>query len=160
MLKPSAHQHPPVTPDFDKEAEEAVVYNGLPPLAPTSVQRAVFYNVDGIYTRSREGLALTEHPEIVVAIDGKIACAGMRSSCSEYSSGDASEAVVIDLEGGIIVPGLTTYGTEIGLTEIELEPSTNDGRVYNPLSGDPPAILGDSLVRAADGLQFQGRNMA
>ncbi|KAG1765832.1 hypothetical protein EV702DRAFT_1272051 [Suillus placidus] len=66
---------------------------------------------------------------------------------------------VVDLEGGTITPGLTTFGAPLGLVEIRLEPSTNDGRVHNPLDGDLPAVLGDTVMRAQDGLMFGGQNL-
>ncbi len=66
----------------------------------------------------------------------------------------------IDLKGGTIMPGLTTFGSPIGLVEIRLESSTNDGVVFDALTGGVPAIVGGdtALVRAVDGLQFGGRN--
>jgi hypothetical protein len=75
--------------------------------------------------------------------------------------GDADEFV--DLHGGSLAPGLTSYGSPLGLVEIQLEPSTNDGVVLDPLvDGNLPSILGKdtAIVRASavDGLQFNGRN--
>ena len=67
----------------------------------------------------------------------------------------------IDLKGGSLAPGLTSYGSPLGLVEISLEPSTNDGVVLDPLvDGNLPSILGKdtAIIRAVDGLQFQGRN--
>ncbi|KAJ7448151.1 hypothetical protein FB451DRAFT_1533361 [Mycena latifolia] len=55
-------------------------------------------------------------------------------------------------------PGLTTFGFDLGWSEIKLEPSTTDGRVFEPLMMAVPGILGDTVVRAFDGLQFAGRN--
>lgn len=155
-VKPPFAQRCPDTPKFDKEAAEAFEYEGLPPLTPKSAQRAVFVDVGGVYTRSNGELAIHQNPEVVVAHSGKIVCAGTRMTCSEFLN---DEIVIIDLEGGVIVPGYTSYGSPLGLTEIRLEPSTNDGHVYNPLARDPPAIIGDTLIRAIDGLQFEGRNM-
>jgi imidazolonepropionase-like amidohydrolase len=66
---------------------------------------------------------------------------------------------IVDLEGGTVTPGLTSFGTPLGLVEIRLEPSTNDGRVYDPLDGDLPTILGDTVMRAQDGLMFGGQNL-
>ncbi|KAG6328372.1 hypothetical protein ID866_10717 [Astraeus odoratus] len=157
-IKPPLLQGPPKTPNFDAEAADAFNYDGLPPLIPKSVRSAVFINVDAIYTRSSGELSIQERPEAVVAHDGKIVCAGARSTCPVYME-EVAKMTVIDLEGGVIAPGLTTYGTPIGLTEILMEASTNDGIVYNPLAGDPPAILGNTFVHAIDGLQFEGRNM-
>ena len=68
---------------------------------------------------------------------------------------------VVDLKGGSLAPGLTSYGSPLGLVEIRLEPSTNDVTVLDPLvDGNLPSILGKdaAIIRAVDGLQFQGRN--
>jgi hypothetical protein len=67
----------------------------------------------------------------------------------------------IDLEGGSLAPGLTSYGSPLGLVEMIFEPTTNDGVVLDPLvDGNLPSILGrdTAIVRAVDGLQFNGRN--
>ncbi|KAH7889205.1 hypothetical protein F5I97DRAFT_486659 [Phlebopus sp. FC_14] len=163
--KPSSFQSRPITPDFDSEAVAAFEYEGLPPLAPRSIQRAIFTNVKSLSTRSssqgeitvQEKNELGPETAVVVVKDGKIVCTGECATYLSISRMDA-DAEIIDLEGGSIVPGLTTYGSPLGLVEIRLEASTNDGRVYNPLVGDPPALLGGSFIRAVDGLQFQGRN--
>ncbi|KAI6132248.1 hypothetical protein EDD16DRAFT_1775935 [Pisolithus croceorrhizus] len=158
-IKPPFMQRCPDTPNFDKEAAEAFEYEGLPPLIPKSVQHAIFINVSSVYTRSNGDLSLEEHPEVIVAHGGEIICTGTHLTCSKTLDEVDDEVAVIDLEGGVIVPGFTSYGSPLGLTEILLEPSTNDGRVYNPLARDPPAIIGDTLIRAIDGLQFEGRDM-
>lgn len=65
----------------------------------------------------------------------------------------------IDLEGGSISPGLTSFGSPLGLVEIRLERTTNDGPVLDPLTQSIPSILGeDTIIRAVDGLQFGGRS--
>jgi len=70
--------------------------------------------------------------------------------------------VVLELQGGSIRPGLTTYGFPLGLVEIRLEPSTNDGNVLDLLvGGNLSSILAKGergLVRAAGGLLFGRRN--
>ncbi|KAI6103408.1 hypothetical protein F5141DRAFT_1293329 [Pisolithus sp. B1] len=158
-IKPPFMQRCPDTPNFDKEAAEAFEYEGLPLLISKSVQHAIFINVSGVYTRSNGDLSLEEHPEVIVAHGGEIICTGTHLTCSKTLDEVDDEVAVIDLEGGVIVPGFTSYGSPLGLTEILLEPSTNDGRVYNPLARDPPTIIGDTLIRAIDGLQFEGRDM-
>lgn len=153
-VKPSTFQSPPHTPDFDKEASDAFLYEGLPPLEPRSAQHTIFTNISRLYMRSGDIISVQERPENIVVHDGKITCLG---TCFEHLSDDKPTEVV-DLEGGSIVPGLTIYGPSLGLTEIRLEPSTNDGIVPNLIESDPPSVLGDSLTRAIDGLQFGGRN--
>ena len=153
-VKPFVFQSPPKTPNFDKEAADAVTCEGLPPLEPRSVQRAIFSNVSSLYVRSRDNVSVQERPGNVIVHDGRLVCLG---ECLRYLT-DTKHTEVIDLKGGHVVPGLTIYGPLLGLAEIRLEPSTTDGTVFNPLVKDPPAFLGDVLMRAIDGLQFGGRD--
>lgn len=96
-------------------------------------------------------------PGVVVVQNGAINCVGTHVSCSTSA---LASAEVVDLRGGAIAPGLTTFGSPLGLAEIEAESSTNDGLVYDPLTQKVPSILGGdaALVRAVDGLQFGGRS--
>jgi len=64
---------------------------------------------------------------------------------------------VVDLQGGAISPGLLTYGSPLGLQEIEAEPSTGDGVVFDPLTGRVPELV-EGDIRAVDALQFAGRD--
>ncbi|KAF9488505.1 hypothetical protein BDN71DRAFT_1485080 [Pleurotus eryngii] len=123
---------PPKTPDFEKEAREAVENDGLPPFEASIIIRGklvVLKNLSTGYIRDGDGV----NPE------------------------DFEE---IDLEGGVILPGLTTFGSSIGLTEIAREPTTNDGNAVEPFSAIPPLLGGplETFVHAEDGLQFGGRN--
>ncbi|EGO21300.1 hypothetical protein SERLADRAFT_417630 [Serpula lacrymans var. lacrymans S7.9] len=161
--KPESFQVLPKVPNFDREAAEAVAYEGLPPLEPRKARTVIFHNVNHVYTRSGDHIvALVDHEtsesmhsEVVVQ-DGTIVCSGTAETCSSFSGNDIE---IVDLKGGSIMPGLTTFGAPLGLVEIRLEASTNDGNVHDPLDGDPPSILGgNTIIRAVDGLQFGGRN--
>lgn len=56
-------------------------------------------------------------------------------------------------------PGLVSYGSPLGLEEIQGEQSTHDGVVLDPLSSDIPKLLvGHEVMLAVDGLQFAGRD--
>ncbi|KAG2142813.1 uncharacterized protein EDB93DRAFT_1338417 [Suillus bovinus] len=147
---------PPCTPNFDSEKVAAVAHEGIPPLEPRSVKGALFVNVSGLYMRgggSSGVVRVSEQAGSVGVEDGQVVCIGQ---CSDF----AEEVVdIVDLEGGTITPGLTSFGSPLGLVEIRLEPSTNDGSVHNPLDGDLPAILGDTIMRAQDGLMFGGQNL-
>jgi len=55
-------------------------------------------------------------------------------------------------------PGLVSYGSDLGLSHIAMESSTSDGPAPDPLSANPPATLGDTVIRAVDGLVFESRN--
>ncbi|OAX33578.1 hypothetical protein K503DRAFT_700202 [Rhizopogon vinicolor AM-OR11-026] len=147
---------PPRTPNFDAEKTATVAYEGLPPLEPQSVKRVLFINVSGLYMRSggSSGVVHVSKEAGAVGVEnGRVACIGL---CSDFAEGNVE---IVDLEGGTIAPGLTNFGAPLGLVEINLEPSTNDGRVRNPLDGDLPPVLGGKVMRAQDGLMFGGRNL-
>jgi hypothetical protein len=74
----------------------------------------------------------------------------------ECANGLFDDAERVDLDGGAISPGLVAYGAPLGLTEIEAEPSTNDGHAPAEL----PELLGgeSAILSASDGLQFGGRD--
>ncbi|EIW84617.1 hypothetical protein CONPUDRAFT_134601 [Coniophora puteana RWD-64-598 SS2] len=173
-LKSAEFQDAPRAPDFGVEMARTIEFEGLPPLEPRRVEgRVVFANVSEVWVRDRRqtpggvtrvgtgmqelaGGEETDGPFSVEVYDGQIA--RIHLSSTGHSQPIASDEVV-DLQGGVLVPGLTTFGTRLGLSEIKLEPSTNDGSVFNPLDGDIPAIVGKEPARAVDGLMFGGRNM-
>lgn len=64
-----------------------------------------------------------------------------RAHCSLNDVADDSKTVYVDLQGGAIGPGLLTYGSPPGTEEINYEPSTPDGPLYDALAGDVPSIL-------------------
>lgn len=163
--KPDVFQRTPEVPNYDKEARAAVEYEGLPPLEPKQAKSQVvlFTNVRSTYARTNgvieESFSAQEVEDfgVVVVKNGKITCSGTRHSCA--TSSIEGEAEIIDLKGGSVAPGLTTFGSTLGLSEIDGEPSTGDGLVYDPLIRNVPSILGNAaLARAVDGLQFSGRS--
>lgn len=153
-------------PNFDKEAREAIAYEGLPPLTPnrSATDITVFSNVKSIYTAVSGAvqLAFSAKDEdmlgVVVTRNGSVICSGAQSDCLWATMG--FEAHFIDLEGGSISPGLTSFGSPLGLEHINQEDSTNDGEVYDPILEDVPKVLGGetSIVRAVDGLQYESRD--
>ena len=167
LTKPSKFQTLPKTPNWDKEAEESVKWDGVPPLTgKNGVTEGKTIKIIGVKSVWHYGTGGRVEPlfddkmgkgRSVVLQDGLLVCVDdLNSTCG---GGDADEFV--DLEGGSLAPGLTSYGSPLGLVEISHEPSTNDGVVLDPLvDGNPPAILGKdtAIIRAVDGLQFQGRN--
>ncbi|EJD04405.1 composite domain of metallo-dependent hydrolase [Fomitiporia mediterranea MF3/22] len=167
-LKSEDFQKSPETPGFDKEVEETLKYDGLPPLEP---QRSiagivVFTNITSITVRGTQGgspvlrtfeLDVDTQRGVLVSCAGKVDCVGTWSECSHFL--EQRDAVEINLKGGAISPGLISFGSALGLEEIQGEVSTKDGTVFDPLDKDIPNILGDGpLIHAADGLQFATRN--
>jgi hypothetical protein len=158
-LKPFEYQSIPPSPNFDKEAKETLVHDGLPPLNINNVttKRVIFKNVSGLWVK--DGYAVQElarsgqAPLTVVVEDGQITCSG---ECSSELMDKSS--VTIDLEGGSIFPALVASGTGLGLGEIALEASTSDGSIFDPLSVVTPEIIKGVVPRALDGLQFGTRD--
>ncbi|KAI0074160.1 carbohydrate esterase family 9 protein [Panus rudis PR-1116 ss-1] len=167
--KPKSFQDTPKVPNFDKEAEDAVKYEGLPPLEPEESKTGivVFTNVKSVFTREAHDIHESFHADsiadygLVIVNSGSITCSGTPYTClSSRNLLSHPNTTVVDLKGGSVGPGLTTYGAPLGLEEIESEASTNDGRVLDPLVSKVPKVVGGdgAIVRAVDGLQFGGRN--
>lgn len=102
--KSERSQRVPVSPNFDQEAEQALKYNGLPPLEPkkSGPDIVVFTNMSSIYLRRGHDIievysAAKHEPGIAVVQNGVVMCAG---SCSLDSI--SSTTPWVDLEGGSI----------------------------------------------------------
>ncbi|KAM5544023.1 hypothetical protein V8D89_002640, partial [Ganoderma adspersum] len=172
--KPAALQALPKVPNFDTEAIEALKYDGLPPLEPTPAKAkahtVVFANVSAVFLRTGsdgDSANVEQHPGIeegtsmsVVVRAGRVVCLGQPSSACVHDALHTSDVELVELAGGAISPGLTTYGSALGLEEIQGEVSTRDGRAPDGLDRTVPGLAGGSggLVRAVDGLQFATRH--
>lgn len=162
LSKPQAFQESPKTPDFTKEADAAVEHRGLPPLKGKSAQGHVaFVNIRSTWVRDYNGQFVemtdesTEGGIMQFNAEGRVACSSFRGeSCLQDLSEDIT---VVDLEGGSLGPGLTSFGGNIGVMEIDQAWTTNDGVVFGPFDKEF-AVVGD-LIRAVDGISFEGRDM-
>ncbi|EKM54380.1 uncharacterized protein PHACADRAFT_123385 [Phanerochaete carnosa HHB-10118-sp] len=162
--KPELFQRTPEVPNFEEEAKAAIEHDGLPPLEPkrSEAKTIVFTNVKSVFTllgsEVDEHFAAdsTEDFRSVVVTNGTITAIGGGGFLPQFTT----TPLFIDLRGGSISPGLTTFGSPLGLVEIDAEASTADGLVFDPLIQRVPSIMGGdaALVRAVDGLQFGGRN--
>ncbi|KAK0237491.1 hypothetical protein EDD85DRAFT_769737, partial [Armillaria nabsnona] len=164
--KPTALQSVPKTPNFDKEAEETLKHDGLPPLETKQItsETVVFVNVSDVYIRDHQTVKRrfsaqqSNEAGVLVVEAGKIVCAGVKATC--LAENTYHDAVVVDLVGGSVAPGFVSFGSALGLSHISGEASTNDGPVIGPLLSKVPSILGgdDAVIRASDGLQFASRD--
>ncbi|KAF8165543.1 hypothetical protein B0H34DRAFT_689508 [Crassisporium funariophilum] len=157
----------PETPNWDKERNETIRWDGLPPLEGRKTRSTVvFTNVKEVWKRTRDGdielafsAQMSEASSIkmgsVVVEEGKITCMGLQ--CADIHENDGQ---MLDLHGGSISPGLMSYGSPLGLEEIASEPSTGDGETYDAFRSYVPKILDDvgAVVRAVDALMFGTRN--
>ncbi|KAI0311415.1 composite domain of metallo-dependent hydrolase [Amylostereum chailletii] len=165
--KPNSFQKAPEVPNFDHELEETLKYDGLPPLAPnkTNAATVLFINVKNVViplsSDQLHDLTLGKDGEtgVVVVRAGNLVCYGAPGDCLTKEN-VGQDLRTVDLRGGSITRGLTSFGSPLGLEEIDQEPSTGDGAVFDPLVGGVPKILGgdESVIRAVDGLQFGGRS--
>ncbi|KAL0946374.1 hypothetical protein HGRIS_012604 [Hohenbuehelia grisea] len=179
LSKPRTSQEPPHTPDFSREAADAVKHQGTPPLEAKRVIHSgvvKFIGVRSLYVQDKGNIQTLFDYELrderlnpsqisnwtVFVRDGALECytpARQESACAHVT--EIQPEVVIDLDGGSLSPGITSFGSPLGLVEIRLEPSTNDGQVYDPLQQQVSGLLGGAdaaPVRASDGLQLGGRN--
>lgn len=168
--KPVSAHVPPETPNFDREAEAAVDYDGLPPLkGEHTADLVMFTNITSAWIRKGNQvknlfelhrLDLSD-PGTVGVEAGGIVCVG-EHECAQRSAHAVSAGAkpkVINLERGSIQPGLISYGSTLGLQHISMEPSTVDGPVLDPLAKNLPKVLGNhGLIRAIDGLQYETRD--
>lgn len=166
--KPTSFQKSPKVPVFDKEANEAVKYEGLPPLRPrkSTTETTIFTNVKSLYIKTSEAIreAFLAQNEttlgVVVIRNGSMICSGAQQTCLKSSASHDPDVTIVDLEGGSISPAFVSFGSPLGLQHIDQEPSTNDGYVYDPLIKAVPKILGGdaAIVRAVDGLLYESRD--
>ncbi|KAG8977393.1 hypothetical protein FRC05_001791 [Tulasnella sp. 425] len=167
--KPEALQQPPKTPNWDKEAKEAVKYRGLPPLKGDNAEEVILYNIKSAWERQSSGRFVevqaepqvtkdnrTWYDSIMHFAEGELVCSSFRPDllCLQDRLPDVPK---IDLEGGSVGPGLTSFGGYLGVVEIDQEPSTNDGYSYGPFDKEFEVVA--DLSRAVDGLSFEGRDM-
>ena len=155
----------PEVPNWDKERQRTIEWEGLPPLGGIQFRGTViFTNVSELWVRHPEhgiflqldaGFGLEE--QVVVVNSGEVVCIGLLDSCAGFISSDSKHT---NLRGGVISPGLTSFGSCLGLQEIDEETSTGPGEPYNALIKDVPRIVGDigAVERASDALVFQTRN--
>jgi hypothetical protein len=172
VKKPKKLQEAPKVPNFDKEAEDAIKYEGLPPLL-TKKNRltgdVLFTNVTNVYMPIGANISHSQlfrsvvdgkmFPPSVLVQEGRITCMGRCTHDKIVTL--AENATVIDLKGGALSPGLVSFGAPLGLEEIQAEKSTNDGTLIDPLTTVIPKILDDGeggVIKAVDGLEFMGRD--
>jgi hypothetical protein len=167
LSKPNHLQSVPNTPNWDKEANATVNNNGLPPLRGQRTElgarsRIRFVGLKNVWINDQDGHVHTLYDEddkkradvSVVVAEGSVQFCAKDESAG--ACGD-SHAKVIDLHGGSIAPGLTALSSSLGLLEIAQEPSTGDGPAPDPLSGGRLPSE-NTIIRAVDGLAFEGRN--
>ncbi|PFH51276.1 hypothetical protein AMATHDRAFT_142867 [Amanita thiersii Skay4041] len=159
-------QRAPEVPNWDKERSEAIVWEGLPPLHSKKQTGTVIFNnvarvwkkgsyggIEEVFSAKSNGHGFVDLGTVVVE-NGRLSCIG------ENCTSTVQVGEIIDLHGGAIIPGIMSFGSPLGLEEIENEPSTGDGEPYDAFRHNVPLILDDvgGVLRAVDALAFGTRN--
>lgn len=170
LNKPAFLLEAPKVPNFDREAAGALKHGGLPPLTPnaTTAPVVVFENIKTLILpfsdpgTLQDDFSVSDFPSFGCAIfrHGELEWFGPVRVCARRVALERTVEFV-NLHGGTISPGLTTFGSELGLSEMRYEDSTRDGParstiddLINPASDGPRY----RLIQASDGLQFAGRD--
>lgn len=121
--------------------------------SPTGSENIVITGISKSYLQSPQVKASGDSLTMVIS-SGKIACLGGHECMTSMTS--MSDADVISLQDGYVLPGLTAISTTLGLTEIESEDSTSDGRG----SPDADPLDPDNAIYAKYGVHTEGRAFA
>jgi imidazolonepropionase-like amidohydrolase len=106
----------------------------------------VFTGVTNIRIPGLTSSSESKEPATVVVSRGRIICVG---SCeTEAHAATSKNARTVALRNGYLTRPLTAFGSGLGLQEITQQPETSDGNVNSKV-----------WVRAADGLQLDGKNL-
>ncbi|WFD19702.1 hypothetical protein MCAP1_001938 [Malassezia caprae] len=120
---------------------------------PTALQRVpdmVLHNISRAYLRE-EGRIREQNGTglVLVFAQGQVRCVG-DESCLASAPAHAHHKHV---QGGVVLPGLVSYGATLGLSDIPSEASASNGK-------DPAESPAEqSVSRAVDGLVFGGHDL-
>lgn len=156
------------TADIDRvkqSYDEIITFEKLafPSAKQPTPKCTVFTNVSQRFFRSGDQARISSETfaagSIVVA-NGKVLCTG--ETCS---SSICDGATIIDARGGVVLPGLTSFGSNLGLTDIVSEAETSDGYTLDPVSSSNAVLQTAEYLRswptarAVDGLQWGGHDL-
>ncbi|CAG8725565.1 4624_t:CDS:2, partial [Dentiscutata erythropus] len=114
----------------------------------------VLKNVGKIYVDKNHVIDTTSSTQgdiRVIIKDGIVECIGI--NCTEPDHISSYE--VIDLNGGYVLPGFIAVAPSLGLSEIDSESSTSDGKV-TAVSNPNDA---EKIIYAIDGLKLGGKHL-
>ncbi|KAJ1026294.1 hypothetical protein NDA16_002381 [Ustilago loliicola] len=130
----------------------------------------VFTNVRQRFVRARDHKTRSSSTSFSSASGGRIVVSGGKILCSgeacDASSCPSSGAVhVVDTQGGVVLPGITSFGSNLGLTDIVSEAEASDGYTLDPVGSDNAIsqtfeyLRAWPAARAVDGLQWGGHDL-
>ncbi|ORY35088.1 hypothetical protein BCR39DRAFT_516702 [Naematelia encephala] len=146
--RPAEDQEIPPSADFSQQIKATKEsHHGDVDLHPIWIEESLIFTNVSSHIYREDGILLEDRYDEgkVVIEDGSVACVGV---CEGYRA-----AKNVNLMGGSVSPGLTLYGTSMGLIEINEEPSTTD-HDQSPLSLTPP---NGAVGRAANAAVYGGK---
>ncbi|PHZ15571.1 composite domain of metallo-dependent hydrolase [Rhizopus microsporus ATCC 52813] len=118
------------------------------------VNSFVLRNISRIYTNASQILDAEGSGLYLIVDRGVITCLG--KNCDRDHIEWPSNSPVFEMGGAVVIPGIVSVGVPLGLLEIQMESSTQDGEAKNDIrDGD----LYKKVVRAVDGLKFNGLHL-
>ncbi|CAG8555495.1 1968_t:CDS:10 [Paraglomus occultum] len=116
------------------------------------VSSVIIKNIGKIFVGEESIMESTATGSLTITVsEGRIMCIGSDCTITNTIGYD-----VVDLNGGYVLPGIIAAGSDLGLSEIEQEPITQDGYVSSFKSPDHPERI---IIRAVDGLKFGGKHL-
>ena len=174
---------PPLPGDFaaeikrvQKDTNEIMQFEKLPFRYPSrTVREVAFHNVskvfrkdgkrkagmEALYLGSKAGGANTAPLTTTVLLrDGVLHICSDGDVCA-----NATPDEEIDLQGGALLPGISSFGSNLGLTDIVAEQAASDGAVLDPfaekgfVATNYRSLQDWPVARAVDGLQWGGNDL-
>ncbi|KAL7413707.1 hypothetical protein BDY24DRAFT_340073 [Mrakia frigida] len=167
VAKPHLQFIPPSSSNAEAGAFEAVASDGNPDRSPKQFLESIVYtgvrsafsvndgDVQQVFGSSDLSSSFEKHELGMVVIEGgKIVCVGL-----ECEGVDLKGLTSVDLKGGSILPGMTSFGAPLGIQEMPSEASTQDGAVFDALGSDVPKLLAGQVIKGSESLSFGGKDL-
>lgn len=115
----------------------------------------VFRNVSRMFQRVNDSIHVLNFVSdgTLVYANGRVTCADIYPVCQDQIPPHARS---VHLHGGTVLPGLTSYGSTLGLSDIPSESSTSNGQDPSLLTRHHHLDTKRLVPRAEDGLLFGG----
>lgn len=158
--------HAPAKADYDAEIARVrdsaeMISRGIElafPSASGTLTSAVLHNISRVFVRDGTSIrtrAFDNNEGVLVYADGKVVCLG-----AEHCWGDVDADVPrVDIQGGVVTPGLVAMGSTLGMSDIPSEPGASDGSDPSMVTEHLRVDKERLLPRAADGLIWGGHDM-
>ena len=133
------------TPRLSKQISCSKLDNSDQIIAVTGIKQS--------YLTPHQNLSSDTSNFTMVLNGGKVVCLDLEQECAILLG---EEATIIELEEGVVMPGLTAYSPSLGLAEILAASETSDGSFDKSLAQLEP----DNIIHAKYGIHLDGRGFS